>query len=213
MGRVSCTKLVRAGLVVWWILVYGVLVSVMWRTGGQWPDGIHGWKIVWMSGGSQGILLATRYFVLFFAADPLSWIAQGISGNARRRREAREAEALRAAREAPTESQRDAQDGKSRHKRLMRLWRGVAKAAPKLICAQQRAAERVFAPDADGYRNALEHFQRLARGERLAAIYHSMGSPARVAQALWLNRMEASLRFSATAADRSERSEKPENLV
>ena len=216
MGRVSCTKLVRAGLVVWWILVYVVLVSVMWRTGGPWCD--DDGTVVWMSGGSQGILLASRYFVLFFACDPLSYIAriaQGISGIARHRREAREAEALRAARE-PTESERDAQDRKSRHERLMMLWRGVAKAAPKLICAQQRAAERAFAPDGDGYRNALEHFQRLARGERLAAIYHSMGSPVRVAQALWLNRTEASLlslRFSATAGDRSERSEKPENLV
>ena len=51
------------------------------------------------------------------------------------------------------------------HRRRMRLWRGVARAAEQLVRLQQRAAARAYAPDAAGYQEVRDEVQGHQRDE------------------------------------------------
>jgi len=203
-GRASCTAILRVGIVLLWIFMGATIVLVMWQVGGpsivmmEDPNsGLEKTSIEWVSGGLPGVRLAARFFLLGWAALGIltSCTADGFSGI---QRWAREQQAAVPPAGSGTARFEEASDAQRRHQRLMRLWRGVSKAAPKLIRAQQRAAERVFAPDGNGFQQAWGNFRRLARVEALA-------SPLCFTQAL------ASMRFSGVvmSSERSGRSASP----
>jgi len=89
-----------------------------------------------------------------------------------------------------------------RREHLMRLWRGVSKAVPRLIRAQQRAAERVFAPGGDCYSLAWSSFLSFARVEALASPVHLAKALASVtSEALVYRRQSQQPAAAAAAAD------------
>ena len=53
----------------------------------------------------------------------------------------------------------------ARRLRLLRLWRGIARAVGPLLAAQRRAAERVYAPSGAGYQAAAASFTEAAASE------------------------------------------------
>ena len=65
------------------------------------------------------------------------------------------------------------------HRRRMRLWRGVARAAEQLVRLQQRAAARTYAPDGAGYGEVRGEFQGIQRDEAEAreAKWRRAGGP------------------------------------